>query len=163
MVRNETIPEAVQELIEAGGRTAQTFGVSRLLGQLYMLLYLSPEPRSLEDLAEALGVSKASVSIAARTLASWGAAKRSWVKGDRRDYYEAVTDLRAILHGGVLPAFVKKLESARIQIERCMELVDKSNGNEATKKFLRERLKLAEQRRRKLANLIDHPVIRQFL
>ncbi|MCS6771392.1 MAG: hypothetical protein NZ740_05130 [Kiritimatiellae bacterium] len=163
MNRGAGAPQAVMELVEAGGRTAQAFGFPRLMGQLYMLLYLSPEPRSLEDIAKALGVSKASVSIAARNLALWGAVRRVWIKGDRRDFYEAVVDVRAILNGGVLPAVTKKLESARLQIQRCLELVETDGGDPNTKRFLRDRLNLAEQRRRRVASLIDHPLLRQIL
>ncbi|MFH1026858.1 MAG: MarR family transcriptional regulator, partial [Pseudomonadota bacterium] len=89
-------------MIEAGGRTAQSFGLNRLFGQIYILLYLSDEACSLDLLAEQLGVSKASVSIACRQLETWGAVHRSWVKGDRRDYYVAETNFNNILRNGLL-------------------------------------------------------------
>lgn len=154
---------AVWELVEAGGRTAQSFGLSRLFGQLYMLLYMSPAPRSLDELAAELGVSKASVSVVSRKLEAWGAVRKVWVKGDRRDFYEAETDFRAILNGGLLLSLGKKLESARIQIERSLAMVEQSGGDEARRRFLRERLKQAEQRRKRIANLIDNPLLRKLL
>ena len=48
------------ELIEACGRICQVFGLPRSLGQIYGLLYLAPEPLSLESIADLLGISKAS-------------------------------------------------------------------------------------------------------
>lgn len=163
MNRDAQAAGAVWELVEAGGRTAQSFGLSRLFGQLYMLLYMSPEPRSLDELAAELGVSKASVSIASRKLESWGAVRKVWVKGDRRDFYEAETDFRAILNGGLLTSLSKKLDSARVQIERSLALVEQGTGDEERRKFLRERLKQAEQRRKRIADLIDNPLLRKLL
>ncbi len=163
MTRDAQTAAAVWELVEAGGRTAQSFGLSRLFGQLYMLLYMSPAPRSLDELAAELGVSKASVSVVSRKLEAWGAVRKVWVKGDRRDFYEAETDFRAILNGGLLLSLGKKLESARIQIERSLAMVEQSGGDEARRRFLRERLKQAEQRRKRIANLIDNPLLRKLL
>ncbi len=163
MNRDAQAAGAVWELVEAGGRTAQSFGLSRLFGQLYMLLYMSPEPRSLDELAAELGVSKASVSIASRKLEAWGAVRKVWVKGDRRDFYEAETDFRAILNGGLLTSLSKKLDSARVQIERSLALVEQGTGDEERRKFLRERLKQAEQRRKRIADLIDNPLLRKLL
>lgn len=162
MVGATSADSAIWEMVEAGGRTAQSFGLSRIYGQLYMLLYLSNEPRSLEDLAVQLGVSKASVSIACRRMESWSAVRRVWVRGDRRDFYEAQTDFRAILNG-LLPSVSKKLESARIQIERSMEMLEQGRSDDQRKHFLRERLAQAEQRRKKIAALLDNPLVRSVL
>lgn len=163
MRAGEQLHPAVWEMIEAGGRTAQSFGLSRLYGQIYMLLYLNPKPRSLDDLARDLGVSKASVSIVSRKLEAWGAVRKVWVRGDRRDFYEAETDFRAILQGGLLPSLSKKLESARTQIERSIALMERSEVSEESRAFLRERLKQAEQRRRRIAGLIANPLLRKLL
>ncbi len=151
------------EMVEAGGRTSQSFGLSRLFGQIYTYLYFSAEPQSLDELAEGLGVSKASVSIAARQLESWGAVRCVWRKGDRRDYYEAETDVRHLIHGGLLTSLNKKLNSARIQIQRSLKMLEEtvSDGNERT--FLKERLEEAEERRARLEKLLNNPFVRQLL
>lgn len=154
---------AVWEMVEAGGRTAQSFGLSRLFGQIYMLLYLSPDPLCLDDLARQLGVSKASVSIACRRLETWGVLRTVWVRGDRRDFYEAETDLRTILSGGLLTSLGKKLESARIQIERSMAMASRGGGDGARHAFVVERLRQAEDRRKRIADLIDNPLLRKLL
>ena len=53
----DTLHAAKWEMVEAGGRTVQSFGLNRLFGQIYVLLYLSDEPQSLDSLARQLGVS----------------------------------------------------------------------------------------------------------
>lgn len=151
------------EMIEAGGRTAQSFGLNRMLGQIYIYLYLSNGPQCLDDIASHLGVSKASVSISCRQLESWGAIKNTWIKGDRRDYYHAETDLGSLINGGLLASVNKKLESARVQIERSLGLLDADGANADEKsKFLVQRLKEAESRRARIAALLNNPLIRKL-
>lgn len=148
-------------MIEAGGRTAQTFGVSRLFGQIYTLLYLKNEPLSLDQIVQELSVSKASVSIACRRLNSFGAIRRLTQKGDRRDFYTAVQDFRGLVQHGLLPAIEKKLDSARRQIDQCRSLLDEAPCEEAIK--LKERLLEAEERRAKIYDLIRNPLLRRML
>lgn len=154
---------AKKEMIEAGGRTAQSFGLNRLLGQIYVLLYLTPRPLCLDEIAEALGVSKASVSIACRQLESWAAVHRTWVKGDRRDFYVPERNFRQILGAGLLPALEKKLASAKVQIDRSLMLLKQNGKDTAEYDFLAERLKEAESYRQKVDRLIRHPLIRRLL
>jgi len=159
----EPLQQARWEVIEAGGRTAQSFGLSRLLGQIYVLLYLSEGPQSLDDICQALGVSKASVSIACRQLEGWGAVRRAWKKGDRRDYYEAETDMRALLNNGLLISISKKLSSAKLQIERSLAMLQASGDGDAQAGFLKRRLERADQYRARLESLIQNPILRRLL
>jgi HTH-type transcriptional regulator, glycine betaine synthesis regulator len=148
-------------MVEAGGRTAETFGVSRLLGQIYTLLYLKNEALSLDQIVLELDVSKASVSIACRQLHTFGAVRRITQKGDRRDFYEAIQDFRGLLQNGLLPAVEKKLDSARVQIDRCRSLLIESDSQEALR--LKHRLDEAEERRAKISDLIKNPLLRRML
>ena len=90
------------DMIEAGGRVCQLLGVPRSTGQIYGLLYLSPKPLSLDDIAEALRISKASASTGTRQLLAWRAIHQVWVHGERRDHFEiepvAFRDRRPVVH-----------------------------------------------------------------
>ena len=160
---SKIVNEAWWQMVEAGGRTAQTFGVSKLFGQIYTLLYLKNHPMSLDHMIDELEVSKASVSIACRQLHSFGAIRRITQKGDRRDYYEAVQDFRGLLQNGLLPAVEKKLESAHRQIELCRELLEKAGDHDQESEHLIRRLDEAEERRAKISDLIKNPLIRRML
>lgn len=151
------------EMVEAGGRTSLSFGLSRLFGQIYTFLYLSEEPQSLDEVAEALGVSKASVSIAARQLESWGAVRCVWRKGDRRDFYEAETDFRRLISEGLMRSFNKKLESARNQIQRSLSLLEQDGSGNGEKNFLKKRLSEAEARRARIEKLLNNPLVKKLL
>ena len=154
--------KAQLEMIEAGGRTAHSFGLSRLFGQLYVLLYLSEEALNLDEIVERLGVSKASVSTCCRQLESWSAVRRVWKKGDRRDYYEAETNLGQILRSGLMDSLGRKLDYARIQIERGLEMLEQDDGNGTEAEFLKQRLEEAEQYRVRISNVLNNPIIRKL-
>jgi DNA-binding MarR family transcriptional regulator len=77
------------------GQSAETDGMSPIAGRLFALLLLSDRARSLDELAEQLGVSKASVSTDARRLLEKQIVERVSIPGDRRDYYELAPDFFA--------------------------------------------------------------------
>jgi DNA-binding transcriptional regulator GbsR (MarR family) len=83
-------------LIAAAGEWTQALGFGRNLGQIYGHVYLSPTPQSLDDLCEALKISKGSASMSVRHLEKWGALKRVWIRGARKDYFEAGLDFGRI-------------------------------------------------------------------
>jgi len=81
--------------IERMGLAAENDGLSRIAGRLFGALILHDEPCSLDDLAEELAVSKASISTEARRLVDRGIAERIGKAGDRRDYYSLTADFFA--------------------------------------------------------------------
>jgi DNA-binding transcriptional regulator GbsR (MarR family) len=82
-----------ESMLEGLSQLVDYFGFSRVIGQLYGALLLSPNPLSLDDLKDRLQISKPSVSTNMRTLETLGAVHEVYVRGDRRKYYEADSDL----------------------------------------------------------------------
>jgi predicted transcriptional regulator len=68
-------------------------GYPRISGRIFGLLLMSEAPRSINDIASRLRVSKASVSTDARLLERWEIVERVSHPGDRRVYYRIVPDL----------------------------------------------------------------------
>lgn len=85
------------EYVERIGLIWESQGLPRIAGRIVGYLTLQSEPVSLDDLAGALGVSKASVSSDARYLARLGYIKLTTRRGDRRDYYVVAPDMPARL------------------------------------------------------------------
>ena len=160
-----TATQAKQELIDAGGRAAETFGFSRLLGQIYMLLYLAPEPMSLDAQSAALSISKASISIACRQLEGWGIIRKIWVKGDRKDYYEAERDPRRLFQGGLLGALRRKTHSAGILIGQCLDVISKDGAGDCdgSVRFMKQQLEVADRYRARIEAAMDCPLVETFL
>ncbi len=89
---------AVNESTVAGmGRLAGYIGFNEVMGRLYGILLMSPEAMSLDDLASSLKISKGSVSMNMRSLERWGMAEEVWVRGERKKYYTAESDLWKVI------------------------------------------------------------------
>lgn len=85
--------ELIKEFINNLGRIANFFGFNRLMGQIYAVLFLSPDPLTLDDMVKKLDSSKGNVSINIRALERWGLVRQIYKWADRKNYYEAETDI----------------------------------------------------------------------
>jgi DNA-binding transcriptional regulator GbsR (MarR family) len=104
--------DAVNDSTVAGlGRLARFFGFSDVMGRLYGTLLLSPVAMSLDDLAGSLEISKGSVSMNMRALERWGMAKEVWMRGERKKYYAAESDLWQVVRN-----VLSSRESREVQV-----------------------------------------------
>ncbi|MCW5556725.1 MAG: hypothetical protein KIT22_02610 [Verrucomicrobiae bacterium] len=132
------------EFIEVAGRVCQTAGLPRSVGQVYGLLYLSPAPLNLDDIASRLSLSKASVSTGTRQLASWQAIRQVWVPGDRRDHFEAVGDLTEVLRAVYARFFTPQFAKSERKLDNLLASLNAERRDGAISReehqFCRERL-----------------------
>jgi DNA-binding transcriptional regulator GbsR (MarR family) len=87
------LPPAVEQIVLRWGDLGGQWGVNRSVAQIQALLFLSEKPLTAEDIAETLGMARSNVSNSLRELMTWKLIHRVPVLGDRRDHYEAETDL----------------------------------------------------------------------
>jgi DNA-binding transcriptional regulator GbsR (MarR family) len=79
------------------GEMGARWGVNRSVAQIHALLYLSPRPLTAEEIADTLALARSNVSTSLRELQGWGLVALTHVLGDRRDHFEAKTDLWELL------------------------------------------------------------------
>jgi predicted transcriptional regulator len=84
-----------EQYVERMGLLWEAEGLPRIAGRMLGYLALQAEPATLDDIAVALGVSKASVSNDARRLERLSLVERASRPGDRRDYYVIAPDMPA--------------------------------------------------------------------
>ena len=83
---------ALRTFVERMGLEAERDGMPRISGRILAYLIAQEAPASLDQIAEALQVSRASVSTNCRLLEQFGAAERVSLPGDRKDYYVLTPD-----------------------------------------------------------------------
>jgi len=92
-MREETPDEPLWEserlFSDAVGRLIEFWGFKRNLGRIWGLLYLHGAPLTSVQLQSRLQMSSGAVSMTVQELARWGVIKKTWMPGERRDYYEA--------------------------------------------------------------------------
>jgi DNA-binding transcriptional regulator GbsR (MarR family) len=91
--RRDRLAPAVERFILQWGNMGGAWGVNRSVSQIHALLYVSERPLTAEEIAEGLGLARSNVSNSLKELMGWKLIRLAPVKGDRRDYFEAETDL----------------------------------------------------------------------
>lgn len=167
---NKELVKAQDIFLDKINLICKKVGLNNVMAQLYAILYLSNEPLSLDDMVERLKISKGSASVNIRALENYGAVKRVWIRGSRRDYYEADTDVvrvimdRVKLIASLRLAEVDELMKTSLSI---IESVSPSGEDEdaAIKAFRRKLDKLEALRRqaRSLFNLLNSGMLRNLL
>ena len=115
------LDEVRHGIMDTLGRITSFWGFSKIMGQLYGMLYLSAAPMTLDEMAESLEISKGNVSINIRALERWNMVRPVWVKGDRKDYYEAETDFWMIIRGVLKEREKKEFDQALAAIGRIRQ------------------------------------------
>src|SRR3954468_7635977 len=95
-----------RELAQARGlgihpcrRIAEFWGFTRTMGRAFGLLYLSREPLPQAEIQSRLGISAGSASMTLAALGRWGVVHKIWVRGQRREHYQAETDFWKMISG----------------------------------------------------------------
>jgi len=142
----DIITEIQENTMEALGRISSFWGFSKIMGQLYGLLYLSTKPLTLDDMAQSLSVSKGNVSINMKALERWNMVRQIWVRGDRKDYYEAEADFWKIVRGVLREREKKEFDQALVSIGNTLKKTDENYRKTKTAEmaFAKERLKKLE-------------------
>lgn len=74
-------------------KTIELFDLTPLEARVFAYLYVDGKPLTLDDMSEALGKSKTSMSTSVRGLLELNLVTRVWKKGVRKDLYQANTHL----------------------------------------------------------------------
>lgn len=84
---------AKSQFILYWGDMGGQWGVNRSVAQIQALLFLSAEPLNAEQIAERLGIARSNVSNSLKELVSWKLIRRVPIPGDRREFFEAESDV----------------------------------------------------------------------
>jgi DNA-binding transcriptional regulator GbsR (MarR family) len=109
----------VDIFIEGWGRMAGAWGISKVMAEIYALLYVSKHPLSLEEMSDKLKTSRSNVSLNVRSLLDLGVARKVLIRGDRRDYYTAEDDI-------VKVAKRLAIEKKKRELDPAIEIVEQA-------------------------------------
>lgn len=162
MEDEKKLQEARMRLIETGGRTSQDLGTGRIVGQILIYLYLREDESSLDGIAEDLGLSKASVSIAVRQLEQLGLARKVWKSGDKRNYYKSAENIGKALQQGLLSLVRQKIQLFGDELDGSLELIKEIPRDSPVKDdtaFLKQRIVRAQKLQSGLERVLGNPLV----
>src|SRR3989339_132699 len=164
MNANNDLTLIIKRFIEDAGNMTQSFGLGRVVGQLYAYLYFSSIPKNLADMQEALGISKGSASTAVRQLEQWGAAKKVWVKGYRKDYYEACDWFGRIIRNAIVDTFGKRMASYASLIDDIeVGLAEVESGGNDEGEFIKGQIESLKKFQKKAFGILENPIVQAIV
>jgi DNA-binding transcriptional regulator GbsR (MarR family) len=87
------LSELQERFVLHWGEMASAWGIPRSMGQVHALLYISPDPLSTDEVMLRLRISRGNASMSLRALEDWGVIQRVHYRGDRREYFQSLTDV----------------------------------------------------------------------
>jgi DNA-binding transcriptional regulator GbsR (MarR family) len=82
-----------QDFVGLWRRMSSLWGISPTMAEIHGLLYITGAALSMDEIMARLGISRGNVSMNLSKLAEWGLIRRVHKRGDRRDYYESLSDV----------------------------------------------------------------------
>lgn len=90
------VDEAQDRFIASWGQMASAWGISRTMAEVHALLYITGRALNTDNVIERLQISRGNASMSLRSLQDWGLIARVHRRGDRKEYFEAESDVWAI-------------------------------------------------------------------
>jgi DNA-binding transcriptional regulator GbsR (MarR family) len=89
----ERLREVEDQFVNLWRTMSSLWGISPTMAEIHGLLYITGAALSMDDIMSRLGISRGNVSMNLSKLVEWGLVKRVHKRGDRRDYYESLSDV----------------------------------------------------------------------
>jgi DNA-binding transcriptional regulator GbsR (MarR family) len=139
------LPAAVERFILHWGDMGDEWGVNRSVSQIHGLLYLAEAPMTAEDIAETLGMARSNVSNSIKELLAWNLIRRVPILGDRRDHFEAETDIWEVAARIAAGRKAREIDPAVDALRACVsDAADDPTISPVASKRLKEMLAFTE-------------------
>jgi len=108
--------------IRRWGEMGGYWGISRTMAEIHALLYISTDPVCTDDVMRLLAVSRGNASMNLRSLLDWGLIHRVHIRGDRKEYFTAQTDVWHMFETIIRQRRRREVEPILETIRRCREM-----------------------------------------
>lgn len=135
-------------LIRRWGEMGGYWGINRTMAEIHALMYVTRKPLCTDDVMDLLKVSRGNASMNLRALVDWGLIRRVHILGDRKEYFEADTNVWRMFETIMRERRRREVEPIIATIDRCREMVSNPQTSPAA-----ETVAEIEEYRRRLDEL----------
>jgi len=128
---------AAEKLVLHWGEMGSRWGLNRTVAQIHALLYVAPRPLHAGEIAAILAVARSNVSTGLRELEAWGIVKVTHLLGDRRDYFETLTDIWQLFRLILEQRWRREIEPTLAVLGECLAEADRTGADAHTAERLR--------------------------
>ncbi len=148
----ETLNEYRENIIQSLAKNMDIYGISDSIGRLYGTIYFSNHPLNLDNMRDALSMSKTSMSTGARTLLKTKMIKKVWKKGERKALYVAENDWYKVFTEYFTTRWIDALEANMSVIKDTEKLLIELENDNNTNPLVKEEIKLDLMKLEKIKN-----------
>src|ERR671936_921673 len=87
------LEEVEDRFVDLWDNMSSLWGISPTMARIHGLLYITGAALSMDDIMARLAISRGNVSMNLSKLVEWGLVRRVHKRGDRREYYESLSDV----------------------------------------------------------------------
>lgn len=136
---------AVEKYVLHWGEMGTRWGTNRTVAQIHALLYVSPQPLRADEIVDVLSVARSNVSTSIRELQGFGLVRMTHILGDRRDYFESLTDVWELFRVIMEQRKQRELNPTLSMLKKCAaEVKNESDTDEITKERIYNMLNFIE-------------------
>src|SRR5215203_5612472 len=117
--------------IRRWGEMGQTWGINRTMAEIHALLYITAQPLCTDDVMNRLHISRGNASMSLRALCDWGIIRRLHKRGERREYFESLSDVWEMF--SIIAAERKRREMDPVleTIRQCRQMLEEATLGKA--------------------------------
>ncbi|ASN03859.1 choline uptake/conversion transcriptional regulator CudC [Virgibacillus necropolis] len=141
----EKVDQAESMMVNTISETMDLYGVTPSVGRLYGTMYFKHQPITLDEMKEALGMSKPSMSTSVRKLQEINIVQKVWQKGSRKDTFMAEKNFFNYFSQFYGMKWEREVSMFLVSIKKAQEQLNEVIENSETDETLRERAKLDYQ------------------
>ena len=136
---------AVERFVLHWGDMGGQWGVNRSVSQIHALLYVSERPLTAEEIAATLQIARSNVSNSLKELLGWDLVRRVPIRGDRREHFEAESDVWEMVARIAAGRKSREIDPALAVLRACVGEAGTDSGvNPLAAKRLKEMLEFTE-------------------
>jgi len=120
---SHALQRAERAVADGVGELMELWGFRRQLGRIWAVLFLSERPLAAPDLCERLQISTGLLSMSLSELRGWGVVRSVPVPGDRKEHFEAETNIWSLVRRVLAERERKAIESALATVETALREV----------------------------------------
>ena len=119
-----TLLRVQDDFIRKWGEMGQVWGINRTMAEIHALLFITATPLCTDDVMARLHISRGNASMSLRGLCDWGIIRRMHRRGERREYFESLSDVWEMF--SIIAAERKRREMDPVlhTIQDCIKALD---------------------------------------
>ncbi|WP_430411966.1 GbsR/MarR family transcriptional regulator [Kordia sp.] len=128
--------EAKNRFIQTWGSLGTLWGINKAMAQIHALLFISPEPLSMEDVMEELHISRGNTSMNLRQLIDWGIVYKTSKAGERKEYFASEKDINELAKQIARERSRREIQPTLKVLKEVSSIED--DGSAKTKEFIKQ-------------------------